>query len=62
MQEFVDDRRELLGAIPEFEEPDFANAERLPVGARLTDDDEEEVEDEWRKFSEEPLSHMTPKE
>jgi hypothetical protein len=62
MQEFVDDRRKLLDKIPQFADPDFAQIDRLPVQARLPDDDGDEVKDEWRKFCEDPLCHMTPAE
>src|SRR5437667_7954818 len=62
MQEFVDYRRKLLDEIPEFGVPDFAQINRLPVQARLPSDDKDEIEDEWRKFSENPLWHMTPAE
>src|SRR5271156_1829764 len=62
MQEFVDDRHKLLQQIPQFTDPDFAQANRLPVRARLPDDPGDEVEDEWIKFSQDPLWHMTPTE
>src|ERR1700689_3164460 len=59
MKEFIEGRDQLLRQIPEFADPDFAQVERLPAEARLTDDENDEVEDEWRRFSQEPLSHMT---
>ena len=62
MQEFVNDRHKLLDEIPQFTDPDFAQPNRLPGPARLPDDVDDEVEDEWRKFSEDPLWHMTPEE
>src|SRR5277367_3593395 len=62
LQEFTDDRHRLLQQIPEFSDPDFAQVNRLPVSARSPSDPSDEVEDEWRKFSGDPLWHMTPKE
>ena len=47
MEEFVADRSRLLQLIPEFVNPDFAQRERLPAEARLTEDEDDEVEDEW---------------
>jgi hypothetical protein len=54
MKEFVEDRIGLLEGIPEFADPDFAQVERLPAEARLTDDENDEVEDDWRRFSKDP--------
>jgi hypothetical protein len=59
MKEFTDERVELLQQLPQFAEPDFAQVNRLPVEARLPDDPDDEVQDEWRKFSRDPLWHMT---
>jgi hypothetical protein len=38
MKEFTDERVELLQQLPQFEDPDFAQVNRLPVEARLPDD------------------------
>ena len=62
MQEFVDKRRELLQQIPQFADADFAQPERLPSEARLPGNPKDEVEDEWRKFSQDPLGHMASAE
>jgi len=62
MQEFIDDRYKLLQRIPQFADPDFAQIERLPFEARLPDDDDENIQDEWKRFSKDPLSHMTVEE
>ena len=61
MQEFVEDRHELLQQIPDFADPSFAQIDRLPIKAQLPEDDDE-VQDEWRKFSQDTLWHMTSKE
>ena len=62
MYEFIHNRDRLLQEIPEFADPDFARAERLPAEARLIVEEDGEVEDEWRKFSQDPLWHMSAKE
>jgi len=62
LQEFIDERHKLLQQVPEFRDPDFAQPERLPIGARLPEDSNDEIEDEWRKFSKDPLEHMSPRE
>jgi hypothetical protein len=62
MHEFIYDRRELLEKIPQFADPDFAQPERLPVSARLPADQGDEIQDEWKKLSRNPLWHMTPDE
>jgi hypothetical protein len=62
MEEFAQDRMRLLEGIPEFKDPDFAQAERLPVEARVREDEDSEVEDEWRKLSGDGLGHMTANE
>ena len=62
MQEFMDDRNKLRDEIPQFTDPDFAQTNRLPVQARLPDDVGDKVEDEWRKFSQDPLWHKIPAE
>ena len=62
MKEFMEDRMRLLRQVPAFEDPDFAQAERLPIEARVIEDQDEEVEDEWRKFSQDQLGHMTMNE
>jgi hypothetical protein len=59
MREFIDDRQELLQTIPQFTDPDFAQPERLPVDARLPDDPDNELKEEWKKSSRRPLWHMT---
>src|SRR5262245_36683731 len=58
MEEFIKARQELLQQIPEFADPDFAQMDRLPMEARLLPDRNPEVEDEWEKYSESPLTHM----
>jgi hypothetical protein len=55
MKEFVYERHKLLQQIPEFADPDFAQINRLSTEARLTEDENEEIEDEWRKLSENSL-------
>src|SRR5579859_6026512 len=62
MEEFVKNRKRLRRRIPEFGDPDFAQVERLPVNARPIEDQDNDVEDEWRKFSHDPLEHMTANE
>jgi len=62
LKEFTKERSRLLQKIPEFQDPDFAHVERLPAEARLGEADNDEVEDEWRKFSQHPLCHMSAKE
>jgi hypothetical protein len=62
MQEFNNDRQQLLDKIPQFLDPDFAQPDRLPVSARLRDDPGSELDDEWKKLSSNPLSHMTANE
>src|SRR5579859_2286692 len=59
MEEFEKNRRRLQRKIPEFGDPDFAQVERLPVDTRPIEDQDNDVEDEWRKFSQDPLGHMT---
>lgn len=59
MKEFASERHKLLQRIPEFADPDFAQIDRLPEEARLSGDRDEEIVDEWRKLSENPLQHMT---
>jgi hypothetical protein len=59
MKEFVDVRQKLLQKVPEFADPDFAQVERLPEEARLLGDRDEDIEDEWRKLSNNSLCHMT---
>src|SRR5947207_5875332 len=59
LKEFIDNRIALLEQIPEFADPDFAQSHRLPESAQALDDSDDAVEDEWRKFDREPLSHMT---
>ena len=55
MKEFVNERHKLLEQIPEFADPDFAQINQLPTRARLAGDEDEEIEDEWRKLSDDPL-------
>jgi hypothetical protein len=62
MKEFVSDRQKLLQKVPEFADPDFAQIDRLPEEARLSGDRDEDIEDEWRKLSDNPLWHMTADE
>ena len=62
LKEFIKERSRLLQRIPEFQDPDFAQIERLPAEARLGEADNDEIEDEWRKFSQHPLYHMSSKE
>ena len=62
MEEFVHDRWKLLNGTPQYSDPDFAQPERLPIEARLPAEKDEDVMDEWRRFSQDPLSHMTPTE
>jgi len=57
LHEFICDRQELLRKIPSFDVPDFAHTERVPIGARFSE--REEILDEWRKLSQDPLDHMT---
>ena len=59
MKEFVDVRQKLLQKVPEFADPDFAQVERLSEEARLLEDRDEDIEDEWRKLSNNSLCHMT---
>jgi hypothetical protein len=59
MKEFVSERDKLLQRIPDFGDPDFAQTNRLPTDARLSGDEGEEIEDQWRKLSGKPLWHMT---
>ena len=58
MKEFIQDLKRLLQQIPQYSTPDFAPSDRLPVGARLPDEPNEEVEDEWAKYSKDLLWHM----
>jgi hypothetical protein len=46
IKEFVNERHKLLQRIPEFADPDFAQINRLPTEARLTKNENEEIEDE----------------
>jgi len=62
MEEFIDQRNQLLQEICEFRDPDFAQPEVLPVNARLSGDPEEEVEDQWKDLGGMPLMHMTGEE
>ena len=62
MEEFVKNRLRLRQRIAEFGDPDFAQVERLPVEARRMEDQDDDVEDEWRKFSQDQLGHMTANE
>src|SRR5579859_4437463 len=62
MEEFVEDCRRLRQRIPEFTDPDFAQVERLPADARPREDQDDDIEDKWRKFSQDPLGHMTANE
>jgi hypothetical protein len=62
MKEFIKDRNELLQTMPQFPGPDFAQPNRLPTEARLPDDPDSEVEDEWKKCSQDPLTHMEREE
>ena len=62
MQDFINDRQNMLEKIPQFTDPDFAQPDRLPVNVRLPDDPGHEVEDEWKKLNGNALWHMTADE
>lgn len=55
MKEFVNVLQKLRQNFPEFADPDFAQIERLPEEARLSGNWDENIEDEWRKLSDNPL-------
>ena len=60
MSEFIKQRKKLLASISQFNCPDFALLERLPVNARLPDDDDSEgLEDEGERLASTPLLHMS---
>jgi len=46
MEEFVNERRDIMQEYPTIWNPDFAQDERLPADARIYDD---ELEDQWEK-------------
>lgn len=59
MQDFVNDRYELLQKIPEFEDPEFAKGDHLPADARLMGEPDDMSETEWKQWSDKPFGHMT---
>lgn len=59
MQEFIDQRDQLLQQMPGWSDPDFAQSDLLPVNARLPGDPKDEVKDEWDELSGKPLSGMS---
>ena len=59
MEEFIHDRYELLETIPDFEDPEFAKGENLPVEARLVGEPDDMNETEWKQWSSKPFHHMT---
>ncbi|HMD14965.1 MAG TPA: hypothetical protein VKI62_10090, partial [Bacteroidota bacterium] len=68
MQEFINQRRDLIEQIPEFTIPDFAQSNRLPRETPSPEEEDEEEneeedeDDEWRRFSQDPLLHMSSRE
>ena len=59
MKEFIDRRNDFLQKINDFNDPDFAQPQSLPVNARLPGDPKDDVQDDWEKVCRKPLMGMT---
>ena len=58
MKEFVNNHDKLLQKIPEFENLDFIQINRLSIKAWLSKDEDEKIKNKWRKLNDNLLYYI----